>query len=392
MTDADGPTARPRHAWLWILAGLVIIAGLFALWWSANWMPRAAPMPAASGALAGELSTVADVDGEGWIAVAIGLSVGPGMTPTTAETTIGLLSPEGELTVMGSGGALSLEGRSRGGLDLTDALTVTPLAVSAEDRSVLVRIDFPEAYFAASLVVADLDTGNVARLDNCSASFLKMTDAGYLIYGDCGYGSEMSTVDYATGEIVEHYAAGVPDPWVWDERDERFIHIAGDYSECAPGGYLRDGRLVATCAVASAAGGFRAGAVEVGQEYVGEVALFDGELVPVGGDALAQGGLGFHALAVGDLLVANQSTTEGDLLLDVLGGDRQGMVYIDSSSVATITVRNGKILVVNGVDKYGAQPRNGAALYWYDPATGAQTRVAAVPQGTTYVARVPLAP
>ena len=181
MTDADGPTARPRHAWLWILAGLVIIAGLFALWWSANWMLRAAPMPAASGALAGELSTVADVDGEGWIAVAIGLSVGPGMTATTANTTIGLLSPEGELTVMGSGGALSLEGRVRGGLDLTDALTVTPLAVSAEHRSVLVRIDFPEAYFAASLVVADLDTGNVARLDNCSASFLKMTDAGYLI-------------------------------------------------------------------------------------------------------------------------------------------------------------------------------------------------------------------
>jgi hypothetical protein len=134
------------------------------------------------------------------------------MTPTTAETTIGLLSPEGELAAMGSGGALSLEGRSRGMLDIMDALTVTPLAVSAEHRSVLVRIDFPEAYFAATLGVIDLDTGNVARLANCSASFLKMTAVGFLLYGDCGYGSEMSTVDYATGEIVEHYAAGVPDP------------------------------------------------------------------------------------------------------------------------------------------------------------------------------------
>ena len=178
---------------------------------------------------------------------------------------------------------------------------------------------------------------------------------------------------------------------MWDERDERFIHIAGDYSECAPGGYLRDGRLVATCAVASTAGAFRAGAIDVGQEYVGEVTLFDGELVPVGRGTLAQGAMGFLALAAGDLLVANRSTTEGDPLLDVLGGDRAGMVEIDGSAVAAATVRDGKILVVNGVDKYGTQPRNGAALYWYDPATGAQTRVAAVPQGTTYVARVPLA-
>jgi hypothetical protein len=349
-------------------------------------------MPELPNDFAQDLALAAESDGEGWFALAIGLSESNEVTPFTANSTLGLLSPDGDLTLMGTEDGASLADHVWNTLNLTPDYIVTPVAMSAEHRSVLVSIAHPTAYVAPALSVLDVDTGNATMLSDCSASVIGSTDAGYQLYGDCGESQGLILVGYSTGEIIENSAAGVPEPWVWDERNDRFIHVLGDYGACEAGGYLNDGQLVATCELASTTGEFRAGALEAGEETVGEVVIVDGELVPVDGGELAQGWLGFQAFAAGEFLVANQSTTEGDPLLDVLGGDRPGTVDIDSSSVAVVAAKGGKLLVVNGVDKYGQDPRNGPALYMYDPATGDHDLIAELPNNMTYVRSVLLSP
>lgn len=398
MPGSEPQTVAPSRSWIWwIVAGTVAVVVLLALWWQANWSPSAPQAATASNPMAVALHHAAGSDGDGWIALTIGLASDEGVTPFAAASTFALLSPDGDLVVRAAdaGAAIREEAAVQDSFGVTTDYVVTPLAVSAEHRSMLVRIDRPDAFLAASVGVVSLDSGTVTRVENCSASFIKMTAAGYQLIGDCGTASGLVTLDYSSGEVVEDHAVGVPEPWVWDERGDRFITIAGDYSGCVPGGFLADGRLVATCEMASSPAEYRAGAIEVnegavGKDDMGEVAMSEGELVPVGGDELAAGYLGFSALAAGDTLAANQSTTEGDPLLAILDGDYPSWVDIDGSAVAAVAQRDGLILVVTGTDAYGAPPGSGPALYWYDPATGESTFVASVPECTRYVRAVPL--
>jgi hypothetical protein len=273
---------------------------------------------------------------------------------------------------------------ARAAVGVGDSWRATPVAINAEHQTMLVELT-TLAYATPRLALVDLREEYGKPVAACAEAHAQGTGAltllaaredGWLMYGDCGEGFVTLVVDPISGEATQVASAPTQtDPWAWDADAARFVVVEGDYSWCRSGGRFDSGGLALLCGGPDMIGEAEAGIFIRGSDLTDGLPVIKGTLGPLAGGKVASWWFPGEFWAVGDRLVVNQATIEGDMML--VDGPQ-----VDGAQVTAVAVVDGRVLLVNGTDAFGPRPSDGQVMLWWDPKTGERDIVGSLPLST----------